>query len=304
MTPPPPPPVLVVGGQPVTLASIGQRWGAAFLDNIIFWFTLGIGWLIWLWFASAEGQTPGKKIVGPRVVNQESGQLLLRGEAFGRGVLKAVYDVVAVLLFYIPWFIAAGMLFSDPLRRAPWDRMLRRSSSMHEGGHGGVPIPGPPAGDRRRGRRTSVEVPQRQCALPGLVRRGATTGGHRRMQDCSEGKSDPPVSGGEVIAPGETGGDDRRGRHSSKAVAQVPVNAASAANAQHDEGEDDAGKHNLQHSTPAIGDVGVGRAAARVGRQRSYGPSIFLLTSQPPVRRARGPGGTVPREPAAPGSPM
>lgn len=98
---------------------------AAFLDNLIFWFTLGVGWIIWLWFTSAEGQTPGKQIVGLRIVQQDSGRVLLRGEAFGRGVLKAAFDVVSVLLFYVPMLIAAGMLLSDPLRRAPWDRMLR-----------------------------------------------------------------------------------------------------------------------------------------------------------------------------------
>lgn len=132
---------------PVTLASIGQRWVAAVLDNLVFWFTLGIGWLIWLWFTSAEGQTPGKKVLGLRVIQQDTGKLLVRGEAFGRGVLKTIFDLVSMFLFYIPMFIAAGMLFSDPLRRAPWDRMLKTlvvhdpsGKTIHEAARISLPV--------------------------------------------------------------------------------------------------------------------------------------------------------------------
>lgn len=50
---------------PVTLASIGQRWGAAVLDNLVFWFTLGIGRMSDLVVVHVRGRTDtGEK--GPR----------------------------------------------------------------------------------------------------------------------------------------------------------------------------------------------------------------------------------------------
>lgn len=112
------------GADQVPLASFWQRWGAAFLDNILFWFTLAVGWLIWSWFTSPDGQSPGKKLVGLRVLDQSTGRVPTRGQVFARGLLKQGYEIFSLFLLYIPSLVAAYMFNQDPLRRAPWDRMM------------------------------------------------------------------------------------------------------------------------------------------------------------------------------------
>ena len=53
----------------VKLAGLGQRVGAYILDIVLFFLTLVIGHLIWvLVFTLRHGQTPGKQLVGIRVM--------------------------------------------------------------------------------------------------------------------------------------------------------------------------------------------------------------------------------------------
>lgn len=46
----------------VRLASIGARVWATFLDFIMFFLTLGIGYVIWFIVVARHGQTPGKQL--------------------------------------------------------------------------------------------------------------------------------------------------------------------------------------------------------------------------------------------------
>ena len=60
----------VPGG--IALAGLGQRVGATLLDVVLFFLTLIIGYVIWsLGFTLRNGQTPGKQLVGIRVIRAD-----------------------------------------------------------------------------------------------------------------------------------------------------------------------------------------------------------------------------------------
>ena len=70
-------------GPDLALASQGRRLAAFVLDIVLFAFTLGIGWLIWLIVVGQRGQNPAKQLLGMRVVRvdgsrAELGWMLLR----------------------------------------------------------------------------------------------------------------------------------------------------------------------------------------------------------------------------------
>ena len=50
------------------MAGIGQRVAAYLLDIVLFFATLIIGYIIWWLFTVSRGQTPGKRLVGIRVM--------------------------------------------------------------------------------------------------------------------------------------------------------------------------------------------------------------------------------------------
>jgi uncharacterized RDD family membrane protein YckC len=54
-------------------ASFQHRLGAIALDSVLLVLTLGIGWLIWSMIVWGEGQTPAKKILKLRTLNQTNG---------------------------------------------------------------------------------------------------------------------------------------------------------------------------------------------------------------------------------------
>jgi uncharacterized RDD family membrane protein YckC len=55
-------------------ASFQHRLGAIALDSVLLVLTLGIGWLIWSMIVWGEGQTPAKKILKLRTLNQTNGR--------------------------------------------------------------------------------------------------------------------------------------------------------------------------------------------------------------------------------------
>ena len=53
------------------MAGIGQRVAAYLLDIVLFFATLIIGYIIWWLFTVSRGQTPGKRLVGIRVMRTD-----------------------------------------------------------------------------------------------------------------------------------------------------------------------------------------------------------------------------------------
>ena len=50
---------------------MGRRFGAWLLEFVLFIVTLGIGYIIWWVIALGRGQTPGKQVVGIRVMRAD-----------------------------------------------------------------------------------------------------------------------------------------------------------------------------------------------------------------------------------------
>ena len=90
---------------------------AYFLESVLAVLTLGIGYLIWLVIVMSQGQTPGKQLMGLRVVRVD-GSAASWGLMFGRGFCK----------FITAWFplviVSFIMMVSDGERRAIHDRMV------------------------------------------------------------------------------------------------------------------------------------------------------------------------------------
>jgi uncharacterized RDD family membrane protein YckC len=60
----------------VVLTSKGRRLLCALLEGVLAIVTLGIGYFIWQFFTYRTGQTPGKKLMGIRVVSLNDGKAL------------------------------------------------------------------------------------------------------------------------------------------------------------------------------------------------------------------------------------
>ena len=61
----------LVGPRGVKLAGLGQRFIARLLDIILFFLTLVIGYIVWWLIALGKGQTPGKQVIGIRVMKTD-----------------------------------------------------------------------------------------------------------------------------------------------------------------------------------------------------------------------------------------
>lgn len=88
------------------VASMGQRIGAYFIDFILFFLTLIIGYIIWWLIVLGRGQTPGKQMVGIRVI-KDNGEPSGWGYTFLREfVVKGLLvGIIAAVTFEVFWLI-------------------------------------------------------------------------------------------------------------------------------------------------------------------------------------------------------
>jgi uncharacterized RDD family membrane protein YckC len=106
------------------VSSAGKRFGAYLVDGLIASITIGIGWLIWsivLW-SKGTGQSPGKKLMGMRVVSEETGQAasfgtMAKRELLVKGLLNSITFGIIFLLSVI------GILGKS--RKGVWDKMAK-----------------------------------------------------------------------------------------------------------------------------------------------------------------------------------
>ncbi len=81
-----------------TAAGLWRRYFAFVIDNILFVLSLAVGWLIWFSSTAKEGQTPGKKLLGLRV-------MLLDGTVAPTGKMWRR----ELLIKQILWNVASGL---------------------------------------------------------------------------------------------------------------------------------------------------------------------------------------------------
>jgi len=102
----------------LVVASSWHRIGAYLLEHVLVVLTLGIGYLIWLVIVMAQGQTPGKQLMGVHVARLD-GSTASWGLMFGRGFCK-------LLSGFIPFGIIISfiMMLADDQCRTIHDRMV------------------------------------------------------------------------------------------------------------------------------------------------------------------------------------
>ena len=71
-------------------ASFQHRLGAIALDAALMILTLGIGWIIWSMIVWSDGQTPAKKILKLRTLNQTNGRTATWGHMAIREALVPI----------------------------------------------------------------------------------------------------------------------------------------------------------------------------------------------------------------------
>lgn len=105
----------------VTFASPWKRLAAYLLDAVLFVVTLYIGWLIWAAVIGGRGQTPGKKLLGLRVIRADNLAVCGLGRMFwARGVLAGLVASIAAVLTL---GIVLLMPFWDKRNQNLWDKI-------------------------------------------------------------------------------------------------------------------------------------------------------------------------------------
>jgi uncharacterized RDD family membrane protein YckC len=115
------PPLLQPLPVEIKLAGIGRRLAGYLLDGLLVIVTLFIGWLIWSIVVWGRGQSPGKQILGMRVLRTDRLVASGRLNMFGRFLAMWLIAIVASVTFvgYVLYF----WLCWDRDRQELWDKM-------------------------------------------------------------------------------------------------------------------------------------------------------------------------------------
>jgi len=141
------------GATAVRVTYTRRFFGDSLLEAVLFIITLVVGWFIWLWFTSATGQTPAKRILNVYVIDTNTERAVSRGQVWLREIVVKfiAFGVADVLLFNLPGLVDAIIVFFNKDRQALHDIMLSQVVVYAPGGlpdgmvyAGGVPAYAPP----------------------------------------------------------------------------------------------------------------------------------------------------------------
>jgi uncharacterized RDD family membrane protein YckC/RNA polymerase subunit RPABC4/transcription elongation factor Spt4 len=108
----------------IVLSPAGRRLGGVLLDGLLIVCTLVIGWVIWTLVVWAQGQTPGKQLLGMRVVRLDTRTYAGWGKMFLRDFVgKLLVAMVSSLIPFIGGVIADCWLLWDKDRQELWDKI-------------------------------------------------------------------------------------------------------------------------------------------------------------------------------------
>lgn len=102
--------------------SNGRRFGAYALDAALALITLFIGWFIWSLVIWGKGQTPGKSLLGMRVVVNDTGRAATWGTMALRELLAK--GLLGTITFGITTIISVVMILATDERQGIWDRIV------------------------------------------------------------------------------------------------------------------------------------------------------------------------------------
>lgn len=108
----------------IVLSSAGRRLGGVLLDALLILCTLVIGWIVWTLIVWAQGQTPGKQVLGMRVIRLDTRTYAGWGRMFLRDFVgKLLVAVVSSLIPFIGAVIADCWLLWDKDKQELWDKL-------------------------------------------------------------------------------------------------------------------------------------------------------------------------------------
>jgi uncharacterized RDD family membrane protein YckC len=112
---------------PESGAFVATRWrrlGGAILESLLFVVTLGVGWLIWLYFTSQHAQTPAKQILGMYILRRD-GTPATAGRVWLREIVFEilVFSAAGWFLGGIPGIIDGAWILWDKDRQTLHDKM-------------------------------------------------------------------------------------------------------------------------------------------------------------------------------------
>lgn len=115
-----------VDGAPigVRVSSPGKRLAAYVLDFIICVLTRGIGWVIWTIIVAAKGQSPGKQILGMKVVHLSDSGAASWGRMFLREMIAKAVIAIGVFITFGLGAIVYFWLLWDKDDQQLWDKMV------------------------------------------------------------------------------------------------------------------------------------------------------------------------------------
>lgn len=120
---PPSPPVPPVPGSSVVPCGNWVRLGAHLLDGVLFVVTCGIGWLIWSIVLWQQATSPGKKMLGLRIVDLQTGvPASMNQMAMREGLGKIVLGIVTAGLVSL---VSTVLILVTPTRQGAWDYLSR-----------------------------------------------------------------------------------------------------------------------------------------------------------------------------------
>jgi uncharacterized RDD family membrane protein YckC len=102
----------------VVLTSKGRRLLCALLEGVLAIVTLGIGYFIWQFFTYGTGQTPGKKLMGIRVISLNDG----KATTFWMTLLREW--IVKAFIGGITFGIAYVWILFDDKNQSLYDKVL------------------------------------------------------------------------------------------------------------------------------------------------------------------------------------
>jgi uncharacterized RDD family membrane protein YckC len=110
--------------QGIVLSSAGRRLGGVLLDGLLIFCTLVIGWIVWTLIVWAQGQTPGKQLLGMRVVRLDTRTYAGWGRMFLRDFVgKFLVALVSSLIPFVGGIIADCWLLWDKDKQELWDKI-------------------------------------------------------------------------------------------------------------------------------------------------------------------------------------
>ena len=117
---------MLVGPQGIKTAGLGRRVGAYILDVVLFLVTLIIGYIIWWLFTLSRGQTPGKQLLGIRVMRADGTRSDWGWTFLREFVIKSVlFGTLGEILIGIPSIIDLVWAFWDKDRQTLHDKIMK-----------------------------------------------------------------------------------------------------------------------------------------------------------------------------------